>query len=138
MYLLTISPNLLIYMFLDIDLIYMYLIYFVIWCSNKSFSNNSFSFIKCWIHLYIVFHSHYLIDHLKNLLDLSTHIMFGLQIDSSRLFKSISTCSAFFIFQNKITRAYLLKISITHNKNRIKMATFFKRRLSIKLWSFSS
>ena len=50
---------------------------------------------------------------------LSTHILLGVRLDSSMVFwKALVTVIPFLSFKG-ITHAYLLKLSITHNKDRI-------------------
>ena len=51
LYLLTVSFNLSIYTFLDIEDIF---VDFVLYFSNKYFSKNRFFLIMCWIHSYII------------------------------------------------------------------------------------
>ena len=65
------------------------------------------------------FSSYGFIDLLQNSLPLSTHILFGLRLDSSKVFiKALGIVIPFLSFKG-ITYVYLLKISITHNKKRI-------------------
>ena len=52
LYLLTVSSNLSIYTFFDIEVIFINL---VLEGANKSFSNIRFPFIMCWIHFYSIF-----------------------------------------------------------------------------------
>ena len=52
LHLLSIAANLSIYAFYDTDWSHVF-VSFLLNCSDKSFSNNRFSFIMCWIHFYI-------------------------------------------------------------------------------------
>ena len=98
-------------------------------CSNKSFSNNRFSFINYWMTLY-----HYLITMTSliyckfHYLDLpififvylvSTHILFGLCPDLYRILWKVLIIVMPFSSFNCTTYTYLLKVPITHNKNGI-------------------
>ena len=66
---------------------------------------------------------------------LSTYILFGLPLDLCRIFwKALVIVIPIFSFKG-ITQAYLLSISITHNKNLI---PFIKRTLFINCISAKS
>ena len=47
----------------------------------------------------------------------SSHILFGLRLDSFKIFWKTLVIVILFLSFKGITRGYLLKISITHNKN---------------------
>ena len=69
--------------------------------------------------LYHLFFNHEFTDLLWNSLPLSTHILYGFLLDSFKMFwKALVTVIPFLSFKG-ITQAYLLKISITHNKERL-------------------
>ena len=53
------------------------------------------------------------------MLPLFTHILFGLRLDSSKVFWKALVIVIPFLSLKGITNVYLLKISITHNKKRI-------------------
>ena len=75
------------------------LVHFIFHIPNKSFSNNKFFFIMFWIQFYVTFSCHDFMVLLYNSLSLPTHILFGLQHDSSNIFlKSTSNFNAFFMF----------------------------------------
>ena len=50
------------------------------------------------------------------MLPLSTHIFFGLGLDSSKTFRKALVFVMPFLALKGITHSFLLKISITHNK----------------------
>ena len=52
-------------------------------------------------------------------MSLATHILFGLQLDSFKIFWNAFVAVIPFLSFKGITHAYLLKISITQNKNWI-------------------
>ena len=71
----------------------------------------------CWIHFYAILFKHDFIDLLLNALPLSTHILFDWRLISSKIFLKALVISIALLSFKGITHAYLLKISITHNKN---------------------
>ena len=121
------------YTFFDIEVRHLGILFL---SSNKFFTNNRFSFITGWIHFYVIFIyvilsyfyvifllsfytflCHNFTDLLWNLLPLSTHTLFGLQIDSFKTFwKALVIVVPLLSFQ-RVTHAYLPKISMRYNKN---------------------
>ena len=69
-----------------------------------------------WIHFYIIILQKWFIDLLQNSLFLSTHTLFGLGLDSFKIFgKALVIVIPFLSFKG-IIHVYLLNKSITHNK----------------------
>ena len=89
---------------------------FILWSFNNSFSNNRFSFVMCWIHFYIIILQPWFNWSIVKLTVLSNKFLFGLQLASSKNFRKVSVIVIPFYSFKGITHAYLLKISITHNK----------------------
>ena len=83
---------------------------FILKGSHKSFSNNRFFFIMVWINFFIVVLWFQFIRLLQKSLLLSTHVFFDLWLDSSKIVWNALVIGCY---------AYLLKISITHNKNQV-------------------
>ena len=84
LYLLTISAKLLIYTIFDTEVIYLLILFFRLLIN---FSPTADFHSLCFEYIFIsLSYNHDLIDILRNQLPLSTHILFGLRLNSSNIF----------------------------------------------------
>ena len=66
------------------------------------------------------------------MLPLSTHITFGLQLDSNKFYLKGLAIEITFLSLTGTTHAYLLKISMTHNKNQKHLLCLLINCISVK------
>ena len=92
----TISSNLSIYTVFDTDVIYIWILIFIV-VINQSFNNNRFSFVMCWINFYSLYCNH---DSIDVLLKLAT---FDIRPDSPKSFWK-ALVIPFFLFQRSTPR----------------------------------
>ena len=88
----------------------------------------------CTEYIYIAFFSnYYFINLLSSLLPLSTHILFGLQLDSSKIFWNAIVVVIHFLSSKSTNHLCFLKISITDKKNRITLLNLLINWIPVRL-----
>ena len=88
---------------------------FIFYSSNKSFSNNRFSFIVCWIHFDIIYFQKIFKTFIIKFTTLINPYFIWFLFFWNYFFKWSSYTSSFLSFIGT-TQSYLLKKSIAHNK----------------------
>ena len=129
LYLLTILFNLSIYTFFYIKVIYLQILFFKILINlsaTTDFTSLCIEYISVWLSC-----NHDFTDLLKNLLHLSTGILFGLRLVWAKIFWEALVILTSFLSVKGIIHAYSLKISITHDK-RIALLNLLIKCISVR------
>ena len=118
LYLLIMSPNLSIYKLFDMEVMYLWILFFKVLINFSAATDflhyvlNTFYFATMISLICYKIHCYYPMP-------LSTLIWFGLGLDSSKIFWTALVIAIPFSGFKGVIHAYLLKISITYNKKRI-------------------
>ena len=113
---LIISSKLSIYIFLDIEVIHLQILFFKVLINLSAATDFPSLCVDCTsISLSC---NHNFIDLLQNLLPLSTHILLGLHMALLKTFRKALVTAITFLSFKGTTHACLLKISMTHYQNQ--------------------